>query len=855
MKQASIKVPPHSEEAEVSVLGSILIDKDAIYSVAPILKPEHFYKDIYGDIYEAALHLYEQQEPIDLVTIADRLKKNKKLKKTGGNSFLASLVEKVPTSAHVEKYARIVKDAATKRELISRASRLVEAAFDEAKSAQEILDQGEQAIFSLSQKHMRQNFVPVKDVLAESFDRLDELQKKAGSLRGVPTGFPSLDDTLAGMQASNLVILAGRPSLGKTSLALNMAQHAAVKEKLPVGFFSLEMSQEELIDRLLVTQGDIDAWRLKTGRLNEADFTRLSDAMGELAEAPLYIDDTPGISVLEMRTKARRLQAEHGLKLIIVDYLQLARSTRRWDSRVQEVSEISQGLKNLARELKVPVLALSQLSRAVEARGTKVPQLADLRECLVGNTLVADVQTGERKSLEQLYKSKERLTLLAMDKKGKLQKTKAEKVTKSGLKKVFQLTTRSGKKVTGSSNHPFYTLNGWQELKKLKAGDLIAVPHSLPLNPQKKGLSKERARLLGYLVSDGSYKKHRCCGFTNKDQKIINDVKKIVRQEFDVQCREDNHNNASNLEFVKVFENNYGRPGGNPLINWLKELGIHGQATQEKRVPEAVFKSNNQVMAEFLKGLFTGDGTIVHRASGRWEVKYSAKNRDLIDDVYHLLLRLGINCSIRQGRKGRFLIHSLEIGDRDNILGFCQKIGFVGQKQKKAELCQKELSQRGTNPKNNLYPVSLTTKIALKAKEQGFSWAKLDYRCQNKRLSRNWLKKVAEKLNDQELIQLAEADFHWEKIKTIKPAGKEMTYDISVPKYHNFIANDIIVHNSGALEQDADVVMFLYREEDDDLEKVNLKVAKHRNGPLRTIELFFKGDRISFYETDTKREE
>jgi len=380
MKDSGIKVPPHSEDAEVSVLGSILIDKDAMFTIAPILRAEHFYKDSHSFIYEAALSLYEEREPIDLVTIADRLKKQKRLKKAGGNSYLASLAEKVPTSAHVEMYAKIVKDAATKRELITSASKLVESAFDQGKTAQEILDEGEQAIFSLSQKSMKQNFIPIKDILESSFDRLDELQKKAGGIRGVSTGFKDLDDTLAGMQDSNLLILAGRPGLGKTSLALNIAQKVAVKGKVPVGFFSLEMSQEELIDRLLVSQGDIDAWRLKTGRLSESDFTRLSDAMGELAEAPLFIDDTPGISVLEMRTKARRLQAEHGLKLLIVDYLQLARSSRKWDSRVQEVSEISQGLKNLARELKIPVLSLSQLSRAVESRGTKVPQLADLRE-------------------------------------------------------------------------------------------------------------------------------------------------------------------------------------------------------------------------------------------------------------------------------------------------------------------------------------------------------------------------------------------------------------------------------------------------------------------------------------------
>jgi len=380
MKDAAIKVPPHSEEAEVGVLGSLLIDKDAVFTVAPILSREHFYGEKHQAVYKAILSLYEDRKPIDLVTVADELKKLKKLKKVGGNSFLTGLIERVPTSAHVEMYAKIVKDSATKRNLIAAGSRLVEAAFDEGKTAGEILDQGEQAIFALSQKHLRQNFVPVKAILEESFDRLDELHKNAGSLRGVPTGFRDLDDTLAGMQNSNLLILAGRPALGKTSLALNIAQQAAVKSGVAVGFFSLEMSREELVDRLLVAQGDIDAWRLKTGRLDEDDFSKLSDAMGKLAEAPLFIDDTPGISVLEMRTKARRLQVEQGLKLLVVDYLQLASSSRRWDSRVQEVSEVSQGLKNLARELRIPVLALSQLSRAVESRGTKVPQLADLRE-------------------------------------------------------------------------------------------------------------------------------------------------------------------------------------------------------------------------------------------------------------------------------------------------------------------------------------------------------------------------------------------------------------------------------------------------------------------------------------------
>ena len=373
------RVPPHSTQAEESVLGALLLDKDAVIAVAGFLHPEDFYDERHRAIYECIIELYEERSPIDVLTISERLKKIKMLKTIGGSGYLADLANKVPTAAHVEHYGKIVKDAATKRSLMTAASRLVELSMDEGLAADELLDKAESEVFSLTQKHLSKSFTAVKDALAESFDRLDELHKQAGSLRGVPTGFKDLDDALAGMQRSNLIVLAARPGIGKTSLALTIAQNVAVKYKRPVGFFSLEMSKEELVDRLLVSQADIDAWKLKTGKLDEEDFTKLSNAMGELAEAPLFIDDTPALSILEMRTKARRLQVENGIDLLVVDYLQLARS-RRLENRVQEVSEISQGLKNLARELKLPVLALSQLSRAVEQRGGNKPQLADLRE-------------------------------------------------------------------------------------------------------------------------------------------------------------------------------------------------------------------------------------------------------------------------------------------------------------------------------------------------------------------------------------------------------------------------------------------------------------------------------------------
>ncbi|MEK9143367.1 MAG: replicative DNA helicase [Patescibacteria group bacterium] len=374
------KVPPHDNTAEQSVLGAILIDKDAMIDVAEFLRPVHFYNDQHGMIFSAMIALFEAHEPIDVVTLTAALKTAGNLKTVGGTAYLSEFLNIVPTSAHAEQYARIIVEHYTKRRLIETAAKVTQMAFQDQGSAREILDQAEQEIFAISQASTRRDFIPIKDALAASFDRLDELHKRSGGLRGVPTGFSELDFKLAGMQDSYLVILAARPGTGKTAMVLNIAQHMAVREKLPVGIFSLEMSKEEVVDRLLVAQADIDAWKLKTGKLTDDDFTKLSEAMGELAEAPIFIDDTPGMNILEMRTKTRRLQIEHGIKLIIVDYLQLADSGRRFDNRVQEVSVISQSLKNLARELRIPVLACSQLSRAVEARSSKVPELSDLRE-------------------------------------------------------------------------------------------------------------------------------------------------------------------------------------------------------------------------------------------------------------------------------------------------------------------------------------------------------------------------------------------------------------------------------------------------------------------------------------------
>ncbi len=380
-RENSLKVPPQNIEAEQSLLGSILVDKEAIIRVADIVGADDFYVKRHAMIFSAMVDLYEQRQPIDLLTLSNKLEGLGELKNIGGSAYLTELVEQVPTAAHVANYAGIVAHKATLRRLIEAATRITGLGYDEASALDGLLDQAEQTLFEVSQKHLKQNFIPIASVLAESFDRLDELHRDKNKLRGVPTGFRGLDSKLAGLQKSDLIILAARPSMGKTTLALNIAQHVAVKEGIPVGVFSLEMSKEQLIDRLLSGESGVDSWKLRTGNLEDSDFPKINHAMAVLSDAPIFIDDSSMTNVMEMRTKARRLQSEHDLGLIVVDYLQLMSGRKSTsDNRVQEISEISRGLKGLARELNVPVIALSQLSRSVESRTPQIPQLSDLRE-------------------------------------------------------------------------------------------------------------------------------------------------------------------------------------------------------------------------------------------------------------------------------------------------------------------------------------------------------------------------------------------------------------------------------------------------------------------------------------------
>ncbi len=381
-KTAPAKIPPHNIDAEMSLLGAILIDEEVLADVTDKVKAEDFYEKRHQLVFAAMFRLFEQHRPIDLLTLSDELEKKEHLDTVGGSSYLTELTNYVPTAANATAYAELVAQRAVRRRLIKASGEIAELAYQDDSNTQEILERAEAELFSVSDTSLKQDLVSLEQILTESFDRMEELHRDRGKLRGIRTGWKDLDNLTAGLQRSDLLIIAARPAMGKTTLVTNLAYNVAAKEHQSVLFFSLEMSKEQLVDRMLSDASGVDAWNIRTGNLSDEDFEKISTAMGEMAEAPIFIDDTPGLTVLEMRTKARRQAHTQPLGLVIVDYLQLMQGSSRGGefNRVQEVSEISRGLKLIARELNVPVIALSQLSRSVESRNPQVPQLADLRE-------------------------------------------------------------------------------------------------------------------------------------------------------------------------------------------------------------------------------------------------------------------------------------------------------------------------------------------------------------------------------------------------------------------------------------------------------------------------------------------
>jgi replicative DNA helicase len=851
------RTPPYSAEAELAVLGGMMMDGDALSKAIEVVDDTMFYREGNRRIFRAMVRIFERGDVIDFVTLPEELRTSGDLDSAGGVAFLSTLVDAVPTAANIEYHAKIVREKALLRRLIEAATGIIQETYAGQSDVEDLLDEAEQRIFQIAQTHDRKGFVWIKEILWPTFEKIEQLQNNTSAVTGVATGFGDLDELTAGFQPGDLIIVAARPSMGKTAFTLNIAQHAAISAKAPVAFFSLEMSKESLVQRVLCAEARVDASRLRRGRLMDDEYARLATAAGYLNTAPIYIDDTAGISVLEMRAKARRLKSDRpDLGMIIVDYLQLMVGKGKTENRQQEVSEISRGLKALAKELNVPVVALSQLSRAVESRPDKRPMMSDLRECVPGETLVV-LSDGRRVPIRDLVGTTPRV--VAVSEKGELVHAQSDLVWSVGRKPVLRLRLASGRTLRCTARHRVLGGGGWVHAGELAPGDRVALARRLPEPLEPETWSEARLALLGQLVGDGSYLSGQPLRFTTASEENSRVVAEAAESEFGVTVNR--HAGRGNWHQL-VFSGNGNRwhPAGINL--WLRELGVFGQRSHEKRLPGSVFRLRDEQVAILLRHLWATDGCIHARPEeqrGSSSVYFSTCSPGLASDVAALLLRLGIVARIREVPHATARpVYTVAVSGRTDQRLFLDVVGGFGPRAEPAARLAEHLAdvEPNTNVDTLLNEVFGRVKAAMA--EQGISQRAMaaargtSYGGTahfNFAPSRAVVAEYVELLDDDELRTQAANDLFWDRVVEVAPDGEEEVFDLTVPGPASWLADGIVSHNSGAIEQDADVIMFLYRpeyyfgpvdKEGNNLEgRAELIIGKQRNGATGKIDLMF----------------
>jgi replicative DNA helicase len=866
------RVPPNDLDAETSVLGSILLDPLSVAKVLQFLHAEDFYRENNGQIYRAALDLFAAGEPIDNVTLAAQLQTMGLLDRIGGRAHLASMQGAVPTAANIEYYGRIVKEKAYKRRLISAGSNIAGFGYDDSVEAEDAINQAQSLVFGVADDRDQRELSRLYDLLGPAMERISLQMESGQGIVGIPTGFHDLDRMTGGFKDSDLIIVAGRPSMGKTSLALNIALYSALEADKSVAIFSLEMSKEQLTERLLTEQAQIDAQRMHRGQLTEAEFDRVSNALGPLGEAKIYIDDTPVMDELSLQLKARQAKMRHSIDLILIDYLQLMHGRSRGDdNRVQEVSSISRALKGLARELRIPVIAISQLSRAPEQRPDKRPILSDLREsgCLAGDTPIYLPDAGIYVPIKDLV-GKTGFRVLALDKGWwRMQPKKVTNAFATGRKPVFKLTTNLGRSVRATANHKFLTMGGWRRLDELQPGDHIALPRFLQ-GPGTDTMSHEELGLLGHLIGDGCTLPTHAIQYTTKDPILAEEVVRLAKAVFGDQVRPRINPERTWIQVYLPPTRHLTHRVHNPVRVWLEDLGVFGLRSYEKRVPSKVFNQSMSGIAVFLRHLWATDGCVRLTDNHYVAVYYASSSERLAIDVQSLLLRIGINATLSrhsQGSKGRDQFH-LHISGRDEIVKFLMLVGVIGREKvahKTLVLGYLGVREAKTNRdvipaaiwRSEVVPAMQAAGLTTRAMQADLGMAYAGTKLYDQNLSRERAKRLASVVKSGELEMLAISDVYWDQVGSIRPDGLDDVFDLTVEDLHNFVAANIVAHNS--IEQDSDVVMFLFRPEyyksDERPGIAELHVAKHRNGPTGMIELKFRRDHTRFYNLETRRPE
>jgi replicative DNA helicase len=844
--------PPQDLAAEQSVLGGMLLSKDAIADVLERLRPGDFYRPAHQNIYDAILDLYGRGEPADAVTAAAELDRRGLLRRIGGAPYLHTLISTVPTAANAGFYAGIVAEKALLRRLVEAGTRVVQYGYAGAEGADvaEVVDRAQAEIYDVADRRLSEDFVPLEDLLQPTMDEIDAIASSGGLARGVPTGFNELDEVTNGLHPGQMIIVAARPGVGKSTLGLDFMRSCSIKHRLASVIFSLEMSKSEIVMRLLSAEAKIKLSDMRSGRMNDDDWTRLARRMSEISEAPLYIDDSPNLTMMEIRAKARRLRQKANLKLIVVDYMQLMTSGKKFESRQVEVSEFSRHLKLLAKELEVPVVAISQLNRGPEQRTDKKPMLADLREsgCLTAATRILRADTGAEVTFGELMRTGERPLVWSLDERLRMVARPMINVFPSGRKEVFRLRLASGREVEATGNHPFMKFEGWTPLEQLKIGDRIAAPRRVPQPVDAQRMDDSEVILLAHMIGDGSCVKNQPIRYASVDEANLAAVT-FAAAHFGVTAVRDEYPAARVTTLRLRSPDRLARGRRNPIAAWLDGLGLFGCRSYDKFVPEAVFRAPYDQVALFLRHLWSTDGSVRWDAKvGQARIYYASTSRRLIDDVAQLLLRVGVFARIKHAPKlGYRDSWHLHIYGAENQLRFLRHVGVHGAKAAAGQQVVAQLEGLVRNPNLDTVPREVWERVRNTLSTKGVTHRQfasavgIQFRGSTMwkhSPSRSRLHRAAVVLDDRDIHALATTDVYWDTVVEITSLGEQDVYDGTVSDTHNFVANGIAVHNS--LEQDSDVVILLHRPDAFDRDdprggEADLILAKHRNGPTKTV--------------------
>ncbi|WP_084955414.1 replicative DNA helicase [Thermoactinospora rubra] len=1001
------RTPPHNIEAEQSVLGGMLLSKDAIADVVELIRADDFYRPAHQIIYEVITDLYGRGEPADAVTVFDELQKRGEMARVGGAAYLHTLTAVVPTAANAGYYAKIVREQAVLRRLIEAGTRIVSYGYGgNGEEVDDLVDRAQAEIYKVTERRTSEDYAPLSEIMPHALDELEAIGNRGGQMVGVPTGFQDLDQLTNGLHPGQMIVVAARPAIGKalaldtplptpdgwttmgevrvgdelldgdgkptrvvaatevmtgrpcyevefddgavivadgshqwqtdagvltteeiartlsavltrvrpavpavpalgleereilavrpvatvpvrcvevdnpdhlylagptripthnSTLGLDFARSAAIKHGMTTVIFSLEMSRNEITMRLLSAEARVALHAMRSGMMSDDDWTRLARRMSEVAEAPLFIDDSPNMSMMEIRAKCRRLKQRHDLRFVIIDYLQLMSSPKKVESRQNEVSEISRAIKLLAKELEVPVVAISQLNRGPEQRTDKRPQVSDLREsgCLTAGTRILRADTGAEVTLGELLESGARdVPVWSLDDRLKLVPRTMTHVFPSGVKPVYRVRLRSGREVEATGNHPFLTYDGWRAVADLTPGTRVAVPRHVPPPLTIVPWDDDEVLLLAHMIGDGSMVRRQPIRYASTDEANLQAVGQAAARRFGITAVRDDHEAArcTSLRLPAPFRLTHGRR--NPIAEWLDGLGLFGRRSHEKFVPAGVFSLPKTQAALFLRHLWATDGCVWWDDKvGQARIYYSSTSRRLVDDVARLLLRFNVMTRIREIRKGNHRpCYHLYIYGAENQLRFLDEIGVYGERGKAAEACAAHL--RGITGNTNLdtVPKQVWDRVREVLAERGMSQREFAAAMQTqycgsalwKRApSRERVGRVAQVLEASDLDLLATNDVFWDELASIELLGEQPVFDATVLGTHNFVANGIAVHNS--IEQDADVVILLHREDAYEREspragEADLIVAKHRNGPTATVTVAFQGHYSRFVD-------